>query len=105
MQPDTWTHEMDLTDFWAAETDPEREFGEVAEGLFDLSLEASEYPTAGGHGAINWRPCQEVDRCHLIGLRITDLDATYTIGRAAALNMFGGQKIAALERDMADEAF
>ena len=101
--PETWTHEADLTDFWASHTDPEREHGEVAEGLFDVSFEASEYPTAGGHGSINWRPCTEVDRCHLIGLRVTDLDTTYIVGRAAALNMFGGPAVSKLERDMADE--
>ena len=103
MTTETWTNEADLTDVWAEETDPGNERGEVATGLFSLSVAASEYPTAGGHGSINWRSCEEVEHCHLIGLRIEGDGEPYIIDRATLLTVLGAPRVARLESLVAED--
>ncbi|WP_420003219.1 hypothetical protein [Arenibacterium sp. LLYu02] len=70
-------YELDLTDNWVAEVDPENEYGETCAGLFDV-IEESGTNT-------------------LIGLRLEDGNDTLFCDRAYAIQMLGGSEVHRVE--------
>lgn len=80
--------EIDVTDLWIETTDPENEFGETADALFQ---------TSDGIGLDAQLRCEWTVDATLVGLRVSDLTGDYYYTRAQALQVLGAGGVSLIE--------